>query len=84
MSEQIGIIGLGYVGLQLAVAFGEKLPTIGYDLSARKIDDYRNHLDVTGEVSTEQFKRAQQLTVTNDIKGFGRLRCVNRGCADTG
>jgi UDP-N-acetyl-D-galactosamine dehydrogenase len=68
MSEQIGIIGLGYVGLQLAVAFGEKLPTIGYDLSARKIDDYRKHLDVTGEVSTEQFQRAQQLAVTNDIK----------------
>ena len=71
MSEQIGIIGLGYVGLQLAVAFGEKLPTIGYDLSSRKIDDYRKHMDVTGEVSTEQFKRAQHLTVTNDIKDLG-------------
>ena len=67
MFERIGIIGLGYVGLQLAVAFGEKLPTIGYDLNAKKIGDYRKGLDPTGEVSSEQFEKAEHLALTDDI-----------------
>ena len=67
MTERIGIIGLGYVGLQLAVAFGEKLPTIGYDLNAKKIGDYRKGLDLTGEVSSEQFEKAKHLALTDDI-----------------
>ena len=52
MTHQIiAIVGLGYVGLPLAVAFGKKLRTIGYDLAVEKIAAYRNFIDPTGEVS---------------------------------
>jgi UDP-N-acetyl-D-galactosamine dehydrogenase len=47
----IAVIGLGYVGLPLAVEFGRKYRTIGFDLNQKKIDAYRNYLDPTGEVS---------------------------------
>jgi UDP-N-acetyl-D-galactosamine dehydrogenase len=62
----IAIVGLGYVGLPLAVAFGKKFPTIGFDLSARKVDAYRRHVDPTGEVSTEDLRAAKALRVTTD------------------
>jgi UDP-N-acetyl-D-galactosamine dehydrogenase len=62
----IAVVGLGYVGLPLAVEFGRKHPTIGFDLSAAKVDAYRRHVDPTGEVSTADLKAAAQLRVTND------------------
>jgi UDP-N-acetyl-D-galactosamine dehydrogenase len=61
---KIGVIGLGYVGLPLAVEFGKKHPTIGFDLSEQKIAAYRNHCDPTGEVSAEELRAARQLSVT--------------------
>jgi UDP-N-acetyl-D-galactosamine dehydrogenase len=57
---------LGYVGLPLAVEFGKKSKTIGFDLSASKIENYKKFIDPTGEVSTEQLKAAQHLEVTTD------------------
>jgi UDP-N-acetyl-D-galactosamine dehydrogenase len=62
----IAIVGLGYVGLPLAVEFGKKFRTIGFDLSVAKVEAYRRHVDPTGEVSTENLKAASQLTVTTD------------------
>jgi len=62
----VAVVGLGYVGLPLAVAFGRKLRTIGFDLSAEKVENYRRHLDPTGEVSGEELRAATQLTVTTD------------------
>ena len=62
----VAVIGLGYVGLPLAVEFGKKHKTIGFDLSEAKIAAYRKHVDPTGEVSTEDLKAARQLTVTSD------------------
>jgi len=62
----VAVVGLGYVGLPLAVEFGKKRQTIGYDLSASKIDSYKQYIDPTGEVSTEDLRRANQLTVTTD------------------
>ena len=44
----IAVVGLGYVGLPLAVEFGNKFRTIGLDLSAAKIEAYRQHVDPTG------------------------------------
>ena len=67
----VAIIGLGYVGLPLAVEFGKHFKTIGYDLSAQKIESYKRHFDATGEVSSAQFKAAKKLLVTSapsDIK----------------
>src|SRR5204863_7389620 len=54
------------VGLPLAVAFGKKLRTIGFDLSAEKVENYRRHVDPTGEVSGEELRAAARLTVTTD------------------
>ena len=62
----VAVIGLGYVGLPLAVAFGRKFRTIGYDLSQPKIDAYRRYIDPTGEVSTEDLRAAHLLEVTAD------------------
>ena len=60
------VVGLGYVGLPVAVAFGKERPTLGYDLSARKIHTLRQFIDPTGEVATEELRSATQLTVTDD------------------
>lgn len=62
----IAVVGLGYVGLPLAVEFGKLYPTIGFDLSAEKIRHYQQFVDPTGEVSSEQLRAATQLRVTND------------------
>jgi len=61
MEIKIGIIGLGYVGLQLAVALGQKYQTVGFDLNRSRIDHYRRGQDVAGEVSEEDFSRAEKL-----------------------
>ena len=62
----IGVVGLGYVGLPLAVEFGKKVRTIGFDLLPQKIESYRRHVDPTGEVSSEDLKAAQFLEATSD------------------
>ncbi len=62
----LAVIGLGYVGLPLAVEFGKKHRTIGFDLSTEKIAAYRRHVDPTGEVSTEALRSANLLEVTTD------------------
>ena len=62
----VAVVGLGYVGLPLAVEFGKKGKTIGYDPSESKIESYKHFIDPTGEVSTENLKAAKNLTVTTD------------------
>ena len=64
--QVVAVVGLGYVGLPLAVEFGKKVRTIGFDLSAAKIENYKQFIDPTGEVSTEQLQSAKQLEVTTD------------------
>ncbi|MES2322126.1 MAG: nucleotide sugar dehydrogenase [Pseudomonadota bacterium] len=62
----VAVVGLGYVGLPLAVEFGKKRTTIGFDLSVSKIESYQRHVDPTGELTTEQMRAATQLTVSAD------------------
>jgi UDP-N-acetyl-D-galactosamine dehydrogenase len=62
----VAVVGLGYVGLPLAVEFGKTYRTLGYDRSEQKVAHYRRHEDPTGEVSTEALKAATRLTVTTD------------------
>jgi UDP-N-acetyl-D-galactosamine dehydrogenase len=68
MNEQqtIAIVGLGYVGLPLAVAFGRKHPTIGFDLNEQKLAHYRAGRDPSGEVEPEQLAEASLLEFTGD------------------
>ena len=60
----LAVVGLGYVGLPLAVEFGKQRRTIGFDLSEDKVAAYRKHVDPTGEVSGEELKAASKLEVT--------------------
>ena len=62
----VGVVGLGYVGLPLAVEFGKKHETIGFDLSEQKIANYRKFFDPTGEVSSEDLKAAKRLSFTTE------------------
>ena len=64
--QVIAVVGLGYVGLPLAVEFGKKFRTIGLDLSASKVEAYRQHIDPTGEVTREQLAAASLLEPTTD------------------
>ena len=63
----IAIIGLGYVGLPLAVEFGKKRPVIGFDINAARIDALRAGVDATLEVSSAELAAAIQLSFTADI-----------------
>src|SRR6266851_8404305 len=60
----VAVVGLGYVGLPLAVELGKKHRTIGFDLSEEKVNSYRQHVDPTGEISTEELRAAERLQVT--------------------
>jgi UDP-N-acetyl-D-galactosamine dehydrogenase len=62
----VAVVGLGYVGLPLAVEFGKKTKTVGFDLSQAKVESYRNFNDPTGEVTGADLRAASQLTVTAD------------------
>jgi len=65
-STSTAIVGLGYVGLPLAIAFGKRFPTIGFDLSKEKVAAYREGRDPTGEVPHDAFRQAKHLHCTNN------------------
>ena len=62
----VAVLGLGYVGLPLAVEFGKQFKTIGFDLSDSKVAAYRDFVDPTGEVSTADLRAATQLSCHTD------------------
>jgi UDP-N-acetyl-D-glucosamine/UDP-N-acetyl-D-galactosamine dehydrogenase len=64
--EKIAVIGLGYVGLPVALSFGKKLPTIGFDIRQRRIDELKRGHDDTMEVTKEQLAAATKLDMTAD------------------
>jgi UDP-N-acetyl-D-galactosamine dehydrogenase len=65
---KVAVVGLGYVGLPLAVHFATKYKTIGFDLKQSIVDNSLAHKDPTGEVSTEEFQKANYFTPTTDPK----------------
>ncbi|MGI9328873.1 MAG: nucleotide sugar dehydrogenase [Pseudomonadales bacterium] len=71
---KIAVIGLGYVGLPLAVEFGKKYPTVGFDINAARIAALGEHRDDTLEVTSDELKQANMLSCTDDI---GELRQCN-------
>jgi len=62
----VAVVGLGYVGLPLAVEFGKKYPTVGFDLSETKVAAYGKGIDPTGEVSPAELAAATGLRCTTD------------------
>jgi UDP-N-acetyl-D-galactosamine dehydrogenase len=69
MTEQamkVGVVGLGYVGLPLAVEFGKRYTTIGLDLSVARVEAVRRHVDPTGELTVKELEAAVHLNATTD------------------
>lgn len=64
--KAIGVIGLGYVGLPVAVTFGRQYSTIGFDIKKPMIEAYKKCVDPTGEMSPEELKSAVYLKYTTD------------------
>lgn len=65
-TARIAVLGLGYVGLPLAVAFGCRLPTVGYDINGARVEALRRGHDHTLEVDPEELAASRQLTFSND------------------
>nr|MBX2839659.1 Vi polysaccharide biosynthesis UDP-N-acetylglucosamine C-6 dehydrogenase TviB [Gammaproteobacteria bacterium] len=64
-TDKLAIIGLGYVGLPLAVEFAKQSPTVGFDISKDRISELQTGFDRTLEVSKEELAGAQQLSFTS-------------------
>lgn len=70
MNNKLGIIGLGYVGLPLAVEFGKVYQTIGFDIDNKRINDLNNYHDKTLEIESHELENVinkEKLTLTNEI-----------------
>ncbi|WP_182004418.1 Vi polysaccharide biosynthesis UDP-N-acetylglucosamine C-6 dehydrogenase TviB [Acinetobacter lactucae] len=65
---RIAIIGLGYVGLPLAVEFGKKVPVVGFDIYQKRVDELKSGQDHTLEVSPEELKQSTQLSYTANLE----------------
>ena len=64
---KISVIGLGYVGLPLAVEFGLKLPVLGFDINKPRVEELKSGIDSTLEVSSEELKQATGLSYSSDV-----------------
>ena len=62
----VAVIGLGYVGLPVAVAFGKERCSIGYDLSKKRVENLKQRVDTTGEVSAAELSEAKRFRPTGD------------------
>lgn len=66
--EKIAIIGLGYVGLPLAIEFGKVFPTIGFDTNKSRVDELLSGSDSTREVTLQELKESTNLSYTNNVE----------------
>ena len=67
INAKIAIIGLGYVGLPLAVAFGEKYQVVGFDINLERIANLNNGVDSTLQCTTQEIANASKLIFTHDL-----------------
>ena len=75
-SKVLAIIGQGYVGLPLAIEFGKKYPTLGFDINQARIEELNKGVDHTNEATPEQLRSAKHLIFSaniNDIKEKNKL-----------
>ncbi len=66
----VAVVGLGYVGLPLAVAFGRNIDTIGYDLDERRLESYQKGVDPAGALTEAELRTARRLRYTTDVGGL--------------
>jgi UDP-N-acetyl-D-galactosamine dehydrogenase len=71
---RIGVVGLGYVGLPLAVEFGKKYETIGFDIKSTRVDELRGGRDSTLEVGRAELKAASRLRYTDNLADLKRCK----------
>src|SRR5256885_60490 len=64
--EKIAVIGLGYVGLPVAISFGRKLPTVGFDIRQRRVDELKKGHDETMETTRDELASSRHLELTAD------------------
>lgn len=70
---KVGVIGLGYVGLPLAVEFGKQLPVVGYDINENRVAELRDGRDHTLEVDPDEFKASSKLRFTADAADLAEV-----------
>ena len=66
--KKIALIGLGYVGLPLAIEFGKKRDVVGFDINKNRIDELKKGIDVTFETSKKEIKDSINLNFTSNYK----------------
>ena len=71
----IGVIGLGYVGLPLAVELGKKFKTFGFDINQKRVEELKSGLDKTREISSDELVQSSFLTITNSVSRLKESRC---------
>lgn len=72
---KLAVIGLGYVGLPLAVEFGRKRPVIGFDINQRRIDELKSGNDFTLETTPEELSAATKLSFTTSLEDLRTCSC---------
>lgn len=75
---RITVVGLGYVGLPLAVEFGKKYPTVGFDINEGRVNELLQGIDRTKETSAEEIQAAKQLSFVTELNPTPTLRNAGR------
>ena len=71
-NHKIGIVGLGYVGLPLAVEFGKKYDTTAYDINQNRVNELLNGFDATGEITKRNLKSSIKLSLTTNLEDLSK------------
>lgn len=74
--SKIAIIGMGYVGMPLAVEFGKIVKTIGFDLNEKRVSALKKHIDTNNEMSSDEIKKASLLEITSDPKKLKEAKFI--------
>ncbi len=70
IQDKIAIVGLGYVGLPLAVEFGKYLDTVGFDIDTERVEELKAFQDRTLEVLSEEIKSSKNLSFSHDLSNI--------------
>ena len=70
----IGVIGMGYVGLPLAIEFSKKFKVIGFDINDKRVDQLNKKIDVTKEVSKKDFSKLKKISFTRNVKNLSECK----------
>ena len=82
ITNKISIVGLGYVGLPLAVEFSKHYNVTGYDIDESRIKELSQNFDRTKEVTKNELKKVKNLTFTSDIEKI-KGQCLYHNCTNT-